>query len=696
MILVTNLPVMVVDREVMLSIVFNRLTCNPIHLFFIAMMLIASSASAAAQSVPDTVSGNSRGYLTTPQELRAIKQKADQGLQPYAAAVSDVLSDAGRQWSYQLNASYSCGGADDPRWIDNDGGAEIVYSKALAYHLTGNSSYAQEVKAILEDVMSKVKEISTGSRQCQLNFAWGTPEFVAAADLIEDYWAGMTCLGPSSTTYGENQITNGNCKVRFQNWLVKNPYYIVSMTHGINNWGTAAAVTTGTIADYLWDRPDVVLVHRNPRYINDGRSFRFSAREAYAYTRQHMLDSMNGHAVSYGSSKSCDLMETSPDQDPNLGPPVKSQITENGILPADARRQQKCNITIYNGDYQNYPQINLDNLVSYCEFLQRRGDTSCFDNVENSDVPNFRFADKNGRSWSTHLRPGRGSIERALNAIIIDSNTQWKRKGGLWVAVRYYRLHKRLAGTDMSRWSQYLEKKGSGGCSQSICYGALTHGFATGENPGAPPTVPPPDGFVPEDPPSPPDIVPPEPDFPPTAPEGLEIVSIDIDRTPSGDGPSIVVMADARVSRSRTDRNYGSSDYLRLREASSGWRSYLKFDVSGVVFPVSRAVLRLYVTDESNSAGSVYWVSNNFKDTQQPWDESSVTWDNAPSIAASALDSHGSVQVGEWVEFDVTSAVVGNGMLSFALVTESGNSVLYSSKEGTHPPQLVIEEVIQP
>ncbi|MFQ6114653.1 MAG: T9SS type A sorting domain-containing protein, partial [bacterium] len=43
------------------------------------------------------------------------------------------------------------------------------------------------------------------------------------------------------------------------------------------------------------------------------------------------------------------------------------------------------------------------------------------------------------------------------------------------------------------------------------------------------------------------------------------------------------------------------------------------------------------------------------------------------------------------VEFDVTSAVNGDGTYSFGLVNGSTNLAEYSSKEGANPPELVIE-----
>ena len=657
--------------------------CIRISLTLAALVL---SFQVARAQTPDTVVGDYRGYLTTPQELATIKNNADRGIEPYKSAVSEVISAARSRWSFSLEEVASCGGADDPRWIDNDGGTKVVYSKALAYHLTGDRDYANEVKQILEDVMASVLEISSKKRQCQLNFGWGTPEFVAGADLIEEYWKGMTCRGPLSTRHGDNQLGGGDCKRLFQNWLVKNPYYIVSTTHGINNWGTAAAVTTGYIADYLWDRTDVELVHRNPSYINGGKSFLFSPAEAYQHTKSHLLDSMNGYAVSYGSSRSCDLMSESPDQDPALGPPIKSQITENGILPADARRQEKCNIQTYNGQYQNYPQINLDNLIAYCELLHRRGDTSCFDNIDYSDVPNFRFQDKRGRSWVTHLRPGRGSLERAIDAIITDANTVWKREGGLTVAYRYYRKNKRSPQT-ASKWERFIVKRGTGHCSQSICFGDLTHGFGAGEDPGPPPTVPPPGGDIGKAPPPPP---PPPPMPHPPLNLRVEIIRESTPKPPPTDPGSVRLTDDTRVSSSRPTKNYGDDSFLRVRKSSEEWSSLLKFEVSGIQTSIDSAKVRLHITDESDSAGSIFLTSNNLKGSLQPWREENLTWENAPELSSSLLDSAGSAVVGGWIEFDVSSVVRGNGTYSFRLTGNSGNSVLFSSKEGNQAPRLVV------
>ncbi|MBW2269402.1 MAG: hypothetical protein JRH16_12575 [Deltaproteobacteria bacterium] len=446
-------------------------------------------AVLAACALAAPAAAGPRGYLATPAELGEIATRADAGIEPHASNVAAILDEAERSWNFTLRRNETCSGADSPAWNDNGRGTKILVAKAFAYHLTGDAAYAGQVKDILEEIMSQVETISVDDQQCRLNFGWGAPELVIAADLIEDYWKGRTCRGPGSTRYDEALLADGPCKVRFQNWLIKNPYYVVSYAgrHSASNWGAAATNAMAHIADYLKDRPDAELVHRNPRQVNDGRNVTLSPAEAYAAANQIAIERMNGHRVEYGSKYSCSLF-SSRSQDSRWDP-VKSQITENGIIPEDARRDESCNIPKYDGSYQNYPQLHIGNNVQQCELMRRRGDTSCFDNVERTDVPAFEFEDRGGTRRTTHLRPGRGSLERAINAIIIDAGTEWRRTSALVVAYRYYASHSRLAGVES--WAPYLSG-GSKDCSQDICFGALTHGLASGEAGSATPSSEPP------------------------------------------------------------------------------------------------------------------------------------------------------------------------------------------------------------
>jgi len=149
-------------------------------------------------------------------------------------------------------------------------------------------------------------------------------------------------------------------------------------------------------------------------------------------------------------------------------------------------------------------------------------------------------------------------------------------------------------------------------------------------------------------------------------------------------------LADAYVKSSRPGSNYGSSTVLRARQASTIFYSYLKFDLTGISAPVQRAVLRLTVTDPSVDGGTIYSVSNNFRATSTPWTESGLTWDKAPGSSGNALDRAGEVLSAQQVDFDVSAAVRGNGIVSFCIKSASNNSVKYSSREGARAPILLL------
>ena len=68
-----------------------------------------------------------------------------------------------------------------------------------------------------------------------------------------------------------------------------------------------------------------------------------------------------------------------------------------------------------------------------------------------------------------------------------------------------------------------------------------------------------------------------------------------------------------------------------------------------------------------------------------------MVWANAPAIGGSALAVAGAVELDTWIELDVTGAISGDGTYSFGLRNASTNSVKYSSGEGVHPAELVIE-----
>ncbi len=118
--------------------------------------------------------------------------------------------------------------------------------------------------------------------------------------------------------------------------------------------------------------------------------------------------------------------------------------------------------------------------------------------------------------------------------------------------------------------------------------------------------------------------------------------------------------------------------------------SYLKFFVVGLGGTVQSAKIRLFVSDASNDGGAIYLVSNNYANSSIPWDEGGLVWNNAPVIIGNPLSSVGVVSQGTTVEFDVSTAIAGDGEHSFALKSNSSDLVNYTSKEGSNPPVLQI------
>jgi hypothetical protein len=157
--------------------------------------------------------------------------------------------------------------------------------------------------------------------------------------------------------------------------------------------------------------------------------------------------------------------------------------------------------------------------------------------------------------------------------------------------------------------------------------------------------------------------------------------------TPST-APTIVVStftasADAMVKSTSATNNYGSDAALRVRAASPQWNSFVRFDLAGLSGSVTRATLRLWVTDGSSAVGSVFAVPST-------WTEGGLTWQNAPALGGTPLTRANGFPVEGWVELDVTPAVAGNGPVAFGLLSSSTSSTYFSSREGAHPPELVV------
>jgi hypothetical protein len=156
---------------------------------------------------------------------------------------------------------------------------------------------------------------------------------------------------------------------------------------------------------------------------------------------------------------------------------------------------------------------------------------------------------------------------------------------------------------------------------------------------------------------------------------------------PAGSESVFTPVADANVKSTSATRNYGTATTLRVRDGGTTtdtYRSYLRFDVSGLTAPVSAVRLRLWVTDASPDSGRVLQAGGG-------WTEGGITWSNAPAPGATTLGTVGSTSAtGAWVDVPLTGAVAGNGTVDLVLLNASTNSAIFDSREGAHPPQLVV------
>jgi VCBS repeat-containing protein len=167
--------------------------------------------------------------------------------------------------------------------------------------------------------------------------------------------------------------------------------------------------------------------------------------------------------------------------------------------------------------------------------------------------------------------------------------------------------------------------------------------------------------------------------------------TVTITVSPSGGGGPPLTFApidDATVKQASPTTTFNDASLI-VRKASSNAHSYLKFIVTGLSAPPSSAKLRLFVTDPSPNAGPVYVASNNTP-SGTAWSESSLTWNTKPAIGTSALSSLTAVSAGTWVELDLKTSIMSDGIYSFALTGGSSDHAWFSSAEGPNPPQLVL------
>lgn len=146
--------------------------------------------------------------------------------------------------------------------------------------------------------------------------------------------------------------------------------------------------------------------------------------------------------------------------------------------------------------------------------------------------------------------------------------------------------------------------------------------------------------------------------------------------------------ADSYTSSAQKAANYGTAAQLLVGQGSDTTQAYLKFDVSGLTAPVTKATLRVYAGTASTDGFTVHKVNTS------TWDESTLTFNNAPNLAKAVVATVPTTAAGQWVAADVTSLAITNAStVSLALVKAGKNAgpISLNSRQGANAPQLVIE-----
>ena len=145
------------------------------------------------------------------------------------------------------------------------------------------------------------------------------------------------------------------------------------------------------------------------------------------------------------------------------------------------------------------------------------------------------------------------------------------------------------------------------------------------------------------------------------------------------------VVADSYVSSVNTSANYGSASTLRM-DGSPVVNSFLMFNINGLAGnQISSARLKLY----SNTNSSIGFQVKEVIDSS--WSEYSVNYNNAPALG-NIITTSGPISSGGWLELDVSSYIIEEGIYSFGLDTTSSSGMSLGSREsGTNAPVMIID-----
>jgi hypothetical protein len=184
------------------------------------------------------------------------------------------------------------------------------------------------------------------------------------------------------------------------------------------------------------------------------------------------------------------------------------------------------------------------------------------------------------------------------------------------------------------------------------------------------------------------------------APEGGILVRIDDDNATSatvtiinGGATWTAVLApsdDTYIDESAPAANFGGATELRVSSGYPRRLTALKFAAGQL--PRHIVTARLVLEGPAAGVGSAYYLPPTYRSTTSPWTEMGLRWSNYDSNMIRIL---GPATTGnQSVTYDLTNGVVYPGVYSLAVIDATDSR--YSSKEGSRPPQLVVEFMVGP
>ena len=147
--------------------------------------------------------------------------------------------------------------------------------------------------------------------------------------------------------------------------------------------------------------------------------------------------------------------------------------------------------------------------------------------------------------------------------------------------------------------------------------------------------------------------------------------------------------ADTYVDSASPKKVFGASKRVWTNGEIPVDQTFVRFKVTGLTGTVTKAVLRLYVTDGTSNGPAVF-------ETTDGWSEKRTNWNNRPSRTSVPRDDKDALSAQRWVKWDVTPWVGDDGTVNFVLRGGGGNPFGLGSRESLRDPELVVTTTSDP